>query len=83
MKDRLGFLFRIIPDNIEFSSDYEYDRIVTMSYSGTSSEHSAMADELGRLPFVESVGYSWQYPVWGYWGNPVVDREKQEILFWH
>lgn len=60
---------------------YEYDRIVTMTYPGRASEHSAMADELSRLPFVESVGYSWQYPVWGYWGNPVVDREKQEILF--
>ena len=60
---------------------YEYDRIVTMTHPGTESEQSAMADEIGRLPFVESVAYSGQYPVWGYWGNPVVDREKQEILF--
>ena len=60
---------------------YEYGRIVTMSHPATSSQRSAMVDELRRLPFVESVAYSKQYPVWGYWGNPIVDTEKREIMF--
>ena len=60
---------------------YEYDRVITMSYPATPSERSAMVDELKRLPFVESVGHSLQYPIWGYFGNPIFDVEKREILF--
>ena len=58
-----------------------YDRIVTMNFGATTSQRSAMVEELKRLPFVESVGHSLQYPIWGYFGNPVYDYEKKEILF--
>lgn len=60
---------------------YEYDRVVTMNYPATTSQRSTMVEELKRLPFVESVGHSMQYPVWGYFGNPIFDVEKREILF--
>ena len=60
---------------------YEYDRVITMNYPATASERSTMVEELKRLPFVESVGHSMQYPVWGYFGNPIFDVEKREILF--
>ncbi len=60
---------------------YEYDRVVTMNYPATPSQRSTMVEELKRLPFVESVGHSMQYPVWGYFGNPIFDVEKKEILF--
>ena len=60
---------------------YEYDRVITMNYPATTSQRSTMVDELKRLPFVESVGHSMQYPIWGYFGNPVYDYEKKEILF--
>ena len=60
---------------------YEYDRVITMNYPATASQRSTMVDELKRLPFVESVGHSLQYPIWGYFGNPIFDAEKKEILF--
>ncbi|MBR6632290.1 MAG: FtsX-like permease family protein, partial [Alistipes sp.] len=60
---------------------YEYDRVVTMNYPATPSQRSTMVEELERLPFVESVGHSVQYPIWGYFGNPIFDVEKREILF--
>ena len=60
---------------------YEYDRVVTMNYPATPSQRSTMVEELKRLPFVESVGHSMQYPIWGYFGNPIFDVEKREILF--
>ena len=60
---------------------YEYDRVITMNYPATTSQRSTMVDELKRLPFVESVGHSLQYPIWGYFGNPIFDVEKKEILF--
>ncbi len=60
---------------------YEYDRVITMNYPATASERSTMVEELKRLPFVESVGHSMQYPIWGYFGNPIFDVEKKEILF--
>lgn len=60
---------------------YEYDRVVTMNYPATTSQRSTMVEELKRLPFVESVGHSMQYPVWGYFGNPIFDVEKREIIF--
>ncbi len=66
---------------LEADLGYEYDRIVTMNFGATTSQRSAMVGELKRLPFVESVGHSVQYPIWGYFGNPVYDYEKKEILF--
>ena len=60
---------------------YEYDRVVTMNYPATPSQRSTMVEELKRLPIVESVGHSMQYPIWGYFGNPIFDVEKREILF--
>ncbi len=60
---------------------YKYDRVVTMNFPATASQRSAMVDELQSLPFVESVGHSLQYPIWGYFGNPIFDVEKKEILF--
>ena len=66
---------------LEANLGYDYDRIVTMNFGATTSQRSAMVEELKRLPFVESVGHSVQYPIWGYFGNPVYDYEKKEILF--
>ena len=66
---------------LEADLGYEYNRIVTMNFGATTSQRSAMVEELKRLPFVESVGHSMQYPIWGYFGNPVYDYEKKEILF--
>lgn len=66
---------------LETDLGYEYHRIVTMNFGATTSQRSAMVEELKRLPFVESVGHSMQYPIWGYFGNPVYDYEKKEILF--
>ncbi|MBQ4059802.1 MAG: ABC transporter permease [Lachnospiraceae bacterium] len=66
---------------LETDLGYDYDRIVTMNFGATTSQRSAMVEELKRLPFVESVGHSVQYPIWGYFGNPVYDYEKKEILF--
>ena len=66
---------------LEADLGYDYDRIVTMNFGATTSQRSAMVEELERLPFVESVGHSMQYPIWGYFGNPVYDYEKKEILF--
>ena len=66
---------------LEADLGYEYNRIVTMNFGATTSQRSAMVEELKRLPFVESVGHSLQYPIWGYFGNPVYDYEKKEILF--
>ena len=66
---------------LEADLGYDYDRIVTMNFGATTSQRSAMVEELKRLPFVESVGHSVQYPIWGYFGNPVYDYEKKEILF--
>ena len=66
---------------LEADLGYEYNRIVTMNFGATTSQRSAMVEELKRLPFVESVGHSVQYPIWGYFGNPVYDYEKKEILF--
>ena len=66
---------------LEADLGYEYNRIVTMNFGATTSQRSAMVEELKRLPFVESVGHSVQYPIWGYFGNPVYDYEKIEILF--
>lgn len=60
---------------------YEYERVITMNYPATTSQRSTMVDELKRQPFVESVGHSVQYPIWGYFGNPIFDVEKKEILF--
>ena len=60
---------------------YKYDRVVTMNYPATPSQRSTMVEELKRLPFVESVGHSMQYPIWGYFGNPIFDVEKKKILF--
>ena len=60
---------------------YKYDRVITMNYPATASQRSTMVEELERLPFVESVGVSMQYPVWGYMGNPVFDVVKKDILF--
>lgn len=66
---------------LEANLGYEYNRIVTMTFGATTSQRSAMVEELKRLPFVESIGHSVQYPIWGYFGNPVYDYEKKEILF--
>ena len=66
---------------LEADLGYEYNRIVTMNFGATTSQRSAMVEELKRLPFVERVGHSLQYPIWGYFGNPVYDYEKKEILF--
>ena len=66
---------------LEADLGYDYNRIVTMNFGATTSQRSAMVEELKRLPFVESVGHSVQYPIWGYFGNPVYDYEKKEILF--
>lgn len=66
---------------LEADLGYDYDRIVTMNFGATTSQRSAMVEELKRLPFVESIGHSMQYPIWGYFGNPVYDYEKKEILF--
>lgn len=66
---------------LEADLGYKYNRIVTMNFGATTSQRSAMVEELKRLPFVESVGHSLQYPIWGYFGNPVYDYEKKEILF--
>ena len=66
---------------LEANLGYDYDRIVTMNFGATTSQRSAIVEELKRLPFVESVGHSVQYPIWGYFGNPVYDYEKKEILF--
>ena len=66
---------------LEADLGYEYNRIVTMNFGATTSQRSAMVEELKLLPFVESVGHSMQYPIWGYFGNPVYDYEKKEILF--
>ena len=66
---------------LEADLGYDYNRIVTMNFVATTSQRSAMVEELKRLPFVESVGHSVQYPIWGYFGNPVYDYEKKEILF--
>lgn len=66
---------------LEANLGYDYDRIVTMNFGATTSQRSAMVEELKRLPFVESVGHSMQYPIRGYFGNPVYDYEKKEILF--
>ena len=66
---------------LEADLGYDYDCIVTMTFGATTSQRSAMVEELKRLPFVESVGHSMQYPIWGYFGNPVYDYEKKEILF--
>ena len=66
---------------LEADLGYDYNRIVTMNFGATTSQRSAMVEELKRLPFVESVGHSMQYPIWGYFGNPVYDYEKKEILF--
>ena len=60
---------------------YEYERVITMNYPATTSQRSTMVEELKRQPFVESVGHSVQYPIWGYFGNPIFDVEKKEILF--
>ena len=60
---------------------YKYDNVITMEYSATQSQHSALRDEIGKLPFVQSVGLSVQYPINGYMGSPVIDVEKEEIMF--
>lgn len=60
---------------------YEYERVITMNYPATTSQRSTMVDELKRQPFVESVGHSVQYPICGYFGSPIFDVEKKEILF--
>ena len=61
--------------------EYKYDNVITMEYSATQSQHSALRDEIGKLPFVQSVGLSVQYPINGYMGSPVIDVEKEEIMF--
>ena len=60
---------------------YKYDNVITMNYNATQSEHSVMMDEIRKLPCVENAALSMNYPISGYWGNPVVDANKMEILF--
>lgn len=60
---------------------YKYDNVITMEYTATQSQHSVLSDEIGKLPFVESVGLSVQYPIDGYMGSPVIDVEKEDIMF--
>ena len=40
---------------LEADLGYDYNRIVTMNFGATTSQRSAMVEELKRLPFVESV----------------------------
>ncbi len=62
---------------------YDYKNVVTLK-DGYQVEYTAgyaLGSEIRKLPFVSSVGHSYQYPIWGYMGNPVVDQNEQEILF--
>lgn len=80
----IGFLLVTMQQSeyvMKVDMGYTYDRVVTMNYHATPSQRSTMVEELKRLPFVESVGHSLQYPIWGYFGNPIFDVEKREILF--
>ena len=60
---------------------YKYDKIITMDYEATRSQHNAMLDEIHKLPFVEKAALSLQYPIDGYMGNPVIDVNEGDILF--
>ena len=62
---------------------YDYKNVVMLKdgYPVDYTAGYALGSEIRKLPFVASVGHSYQYPIWGYMGNPVVDQNEQEILF--
>ncbi len=59
---------------------YKYDRVVSINLNSTASERTTLVEEVRRLPFVEEAAFSYQYPIWGYWGDPVRD-EQGNLLF--
>ena len=59
---------------------YKFDRIVTTSMSVKINKAEALANEIGRLPFVEAAAASSSLPIWGYSGMPCVDDNGQ-LLF--
>lgn len=59
---------------------YQYDRVVSINLHATAAERTTLVEEVRRLPFVEEAAFSYQYPIWGYWGDPVRD-EQGNLLF--
>lgn len=59
---------------------YQYDRVVSINLHANSSERTTLVEEVRRLPFVEEAAFSYQYPIWGYWGDPVRDS-NDKLLF--
>ena len=59
---------------------YKFDKIVTTSMSVKISKAAALANEIGRLPFVEAAAASSSLPIWGYSGMPCID-ENGQLLF--
>ena len=65
---------------MEADLGYKYDRIVSINLRATPSERMTLIEEVRKLPFVEQAAFSYQYPIWGYWGDPVRD-EQDKLLF--
>ncbi len=75
-------LITIRQSNYVLSADYgyKYDRLVTLNLPMKATATGAVADELMKFPFVEGVGVSMSYPIWGYSGMPACDAESN-LLF--
>ncbi len=65
---------------MEADLGYRYDRVVSINLHATASERTTLVEEVRKLPFVEQAAFSYQYPIWGYWGDPVRD-EQGRLLF--
>ncbi len=59
---------------------YQYDRVVSINLRATGAERTTLVEEIRKLPFVEEAAFSYQYPIWGYWGDPVRDS-NDKLLF--
>lgn len=75
-------LITIYQTNHIMNADYGYShhRLVTLNLPIKASATDAVAAELEKLPYVESVGVSASYPIWGYSGMPACDAESN-LLF--
>lgn len=59
---------------------YKYDHVVSINLHASASERTTLIEEIRKLPFVEEAAFSYQYPIWGYWGDPVYDSHGK-LLF--
>ncbi len=65
---------------MEADLGYRYDRVVSINLHATAPERTTLIEEVRKLPFVEEAAFSYQYPIWGYWGDPIQD-EQGKLLF--